>query len=199
MKEYEAYAARGFGEAHFMIAVMYANAQGVPRDTARAINYDQAVALYEQAGDRGESEALYRAGLLFRDGRGVKQSDVEALSWLLEAAGHGNAKAMRAAARLLETGAAPDPAAARDWFCQAAIADEGKLAALAGQASSSPADERFLVSQLALLERCSAGRNAHRAAALMARLGANVAPALLAKGRDMARGPTTSGALNDAD
>ncbi|KAG0260127.1 hypothetical protein DFQ27_003736 [Actinomortierella ambigua] len=46
-----------------------------------------------QAAERGDAEAQFNLGLMYEHGRGVEQSDVEAIKWYTKAANQGNSKA----------------------------------------------------------------------------------------------------------
>ena len=62
---------------------MYGLGQGVERD------YTEARKWYRLAADKGQSNALYSLGLIYKEGLGVKQNYSKALKWFLLAAEQG--------------------------------------------------------------------------------------------------------------
>ncbi|KAG0232610.1 hypothetical protein BGW41_001771, partial [Actinomortierella wolfii] len=53
----------------------------------------EAVAWYRKAADQGDAGAQYNLGYMYRNGRGVEQSNIEAVAWYRKAADQGNATA----------------------------------------------------------------------------------------------------------
>jgi len=83
----------GHAEGQFQLANMYAFGFGVPRDEA---DPDRAAARWYFAAARQEHpEAQYSLGILFFSGKGVMQSNEEALRWFRRAANHGHHDAQR--------------------------------------------------------------------------------------------------------
>jgi soluble lytic murein transglycosylase-like protein len=75
-------------------AQRYEHAEGVPRDTERAM------LLYCRAADRGHAGAAFDIGWMYFNGRGVPQDDAAAARWFAAAAGRGHAQAARLMQRL---------------------------------------------------------------------------------------------------
>jgi hypothetical protein len=65
------------------LAARYENGEGVPRD------YSQALTLYCQAADRGDSKAFLSIGWMYMNGRGVAADDSLAVRWFKKAAESG--------------------------------------------------------------------------------------------------------------
>lgn len=76
MKEYEIYAARGFGHADFMIATMFANGQGVARDVEMAIKHAK------RAADHGAPEGFALIALLYDSDKSGIKDEKNAVEWL---------------------------------------------------------------------------------------------------------------------
>jgi hypothetical protein len=88
-----------------------------------------AVGGWRAAADQGHAEAQYNLGVMFEQGRGVAQSDVEAARWFRKAADQGNAGAQYNMGGMFSQGrcvAQSDVEAAR-WFRKAA--DQGHAGA----------------------------------------------------------------------
>lgn len=83
----------GHAEAQYQLANMYAFEFGVPRDET---DPDRAAARwYFEAARQGHPDAQYSLGILFFSGKGVMQSNEEALRWFRRAANHGHRDAQR--------------------------------------------------------------------------------------------------------
>jgi TPR repeat protein len=88
-----------------------------------------AVGGWRAAADQGHAQAQYNLGVMFDQGRGVAQSDVEAARWYRKAADQGNAEAQNNLGIMFAQGrgvAQSDAKAAR-WFRKAA--DQGNAGA----------------------------------------------------------------------
>ena len=66
---------------------MYANGDGVPKDSFEAVKW------YRKAAEQGHADAQYNLGLAYRYGRGVPKDDAEAVKWYWKAAEQGDAEA----------------------------------------------------------------------------------------------------------
>jgi len=51
------------------------------------------VKLFRQAADKGNAQAQYNLGIMYKNGQGVKRDDKEAVKWFQRAADQGHAKA----------------------------------------------------------------------------------------------------------
>ncbi|MGO8943332.1 MAG: J domain-containing protein [Syntrophobacteraceae bacterium] len=122
-KQFNALADRGDAEAQFLLGVMYAGGQGVPKNDAEAAkryrkaadqgyaksqynlglmyakgegvpeDYAEAVKWFRKAADQGDVEAQFLLGVMYADGEGVEENDAEAVKWYGKAADQGYAKA----------------------------------------------------------------------------------------------------------
>ena len=85
---------QGDASAQFMLGVMYADGQGVPKD------YAQAVKWYRLAADRGYARAQFNLGLMYASGQGVPKDYALAYMWCnLAAAGASDADARERAVK----------------------------------------------------------------------------------------------------
>jgi len=66
---------QGNAIAQFVLGLMYAEGQGVPKDN------EEATRLYRLAADQGNADAQYNLGLMYDNGQGVPQDDKEAAKW----------------------------------------------------------------------------------------------------------------------
>jgi soluble lytic murein transglycosylase-like protein len=87
-------AADGDASAQFAEAQRYENAEGVPRDYARALE------LYCEAARQGHADATYAVAWMFLNGRGVQHDDAIGAGWLRLAAERGHAHALKMLVRL---------------------------------------------------------------------------------------------------
>lgn len=73
------------------------------------------------SGSAGDAEAQYYLGLMYVNGRGVKQDDFEAVKWYRQAAEHGNIKAQvqLGFAYILGKGVQVNKSLATEWFGKA--------------------------------------------------------------------------------
>jgi hypothetical protein len=79
----------GSAALQFVMAQRYENAEGVPRDYAKAL------AFYCAAAEQGHAGAAYGVGWIFLNGRGVPHSDAMGAAWLRVAAARGEPHALR--------------------------------------------------------------------------------------------------------
>jgi TPR repeat protein len=88
------------------------------------------MSLQDVAG-RGDAVSLYRIGLAFRDGDGIRQDYIRSLLWFRHAAGMGNADAQYALGDLYENalGVGRSAAQARFWYARAATLGNTQAAA----------------------------------------------------------------------
>jgi hypothetical protein len=87
-KAYRQAADQGNDGAQFILGVMYANGQGVPRDQAEAVRW------YVKAAQQGDAGAQYSLAVAYRDGKGVAQDAAQADLWFRKAAAQGDARAI---------------------------------------------------------------------------------------------------------
>ena len=84
-KLYRPLAKQGNAEAQFYLGVMYANGEGMPRDTAKAIEF------YRLAAEQGDVLARRLLGVMYDTGQGVPRDYKEAAKWYRLAAEQGGA------------------------------------------------------------------------------------------------------------
>lgn len=96
------------------------------RDHAAALNQSRAAA------ERGDARAQYAVGLIYEDGRGVKQDFREAVRWYRLAAAQGEWKAQTGLAWMyaIGEGVPQDYVRAHVWFAFAAVSASGHDAAM---------------------------------------------------------------------
>jgi Sel1 repeat len=109
-------AERGDARAQSTLGLMYARAQGVPRDDVEAARW------FRLAADQGNGEAQFNLGLMYAKGRGVPQDQAEAARWYRLAADRGHAQAQYDLGFLYATGEgmSQDYVNAHMWFNLAA-------------------------------------------------------------------------------
>src|SRR6202046_3547790 len=85
-------------------------------------DYATALPLLGQLADQGSAQAQYRLGSMYDAGRGVVQSDAEALKWYRMAAEQGNASAQYDLALMYDKGqgVAQNYTEAAKWYVKAA-------------------------------------------------------------------------------
>lgn len=76
LKEWQPLAERGDARAQFNLGVIHFNAQGVPHDTTKAVEW------YRAAADQGYGPAQAGLAFLYETGQGLLQNYVEAYKWL---------------------------------------------------------------------------------------------------------------------
>ena len=118
-------AARGHADSQYLYGNYYArgDGEGFPKDDAKAAYW------YECAAKQGHTGGIYRLGVQFMYGRGVKRDFQRGWDLTEKAAELGNADAMLMMGAMIETGETDvkDPAAALDWYGKAA--DKGNAEA----------------------------------------------------------------------
>ena len=85
----EALLENGSAAVQFVMAQRFENAEGVPRDYAKAL------AFYCAAAEQGHAGAAYGVGWIFLNGRGVPHSDAIGAAWLRVAVERGEPHALR--------------------------------------------------------------------------------------------------------
>lgn len=80
LRKWQPLAKKGDVDAQYNLAVMYANGQGVPKDTAEARKWLREPVM------RGHAGAQFLLGLMFAHGLGVERDLVKAVSWYRKAA-----------------------------------------------------------------------------------------------------------------
>ena len=132
-------AIEGVAEAQYALAVLYENGRGVSQDPVRALLW------YHSAAEQGHAPAQYNLGVFHLEARGVPRNYAEALRWFTRAADQRLWQAAFNLGVLRERGVlgAPDPAAARAHYRQAAALEgapaAARLAALAAGDAAAPA------------------------------------------------------------
>jgi hypothetical protein len=123
-EEIKAKADGGDAAAQLKLGKLYANGDGVKRDTKAAANY------YRLAADQGNAQAQIALGELHEAGQGVPKDIAEAAKWYRKAAEQGNSAGQYALAvmYLMGTGVPKDDAEALKWY--RASADQGYALAL---------------------------------------------------------------------
>ncbi|MGZ5915729.1 MAG: peptidoglycan-binding protein [Methyloceanibacter sp.] len=172
-------AANGDAKAQYVIALCFAEGQGVPQ------NWTEAARWLGFAAASGLAPAQYRLAVLYERGQGISKDTGKARSWYLRAAEQGNIKAMHNLG-VAEGDAAdgkPDYAAAAKWYAEAA--------------SYGLADSQF---NLAVLEEHGLGvqKNLPEAYKWFSLAAAN-GDAEAAKRRDLVKLELPAPALNDAE
>ena len=84
---FQNYAAQVNAAAQFLLGLMYANGEGVPKDDAEAVRW------YRLAAEQGLAAAQFGLGLMYANGKGVPKDDAEAVRWYRLAAEQGYAAA----------------------------------------------------------------------------------------------------------
>ena len=90
---------QGFALAQRSIGFMYANANGVAQDLAKAVTW------LRRAADRCDADAQFALGTLYANGQGMKQSETESLRWLRIAAAQNHPDARARLNELAKSGA----------------------------------------------------------------------------------------------
>ena len=105
--------------------------------------YATALKLFEAAARKGNPEAQYTLGFMYRDGRGTKRDDVKAMAWYRKSAEQGYAPAEYNLGLMYAQGdgTKPDPATAQNWFRRAA--DHGSVEAKVKLAEMAVLEEKF--------------------------------------------------------
>ena len=88
-KEFAALAEQGDTYAQTILALLYADGQGVPQD------YKQAVKWYTKSAEQGNTTAQSNLGAMYAKGQGVPQDNVYTHMWFNLAAANGNETASK--------------------------------------------------------------------------------------------------------
>lgn len=84
---YQEAAARGYGDALFMLGMISANCDDVPRDAVKAAEW------FRQAAEQGHSDAQFKLGAMYASGDGAPKDAAKAEGWWQKAAAQGHASA----------------------------------------------------------------------------------------------------------
>ena len=84
---YQEAAAQGYGDALFMLGMISANCDDVPRDAAKAVEW------FRQAAEQGHSDAQFKLGVMYASGDGAPTDVATAVEWWQKAAAQGHASA----------------------------------------------------------------------------------------------------------
>jgi TPR repeat protein len=105
--------------------------------------YTTALKLFEAAAQKGNPEAQYTLGFMYRDGRGTRRDDSKAMAWYRKAAEQGYAPAEYNLGLMYAQGdgTKADPAAAQRWFRRAA--DHGSVEARVKLGEIAVLEEQF--------------------------------------------------------
>ena len=89
LAEFRPLAEQGDPKAHYYLAKMYGQGQGVPQD------YTEAMKWFRLAADQGYAGAQSNLGFMYEQGKGVSQDYQEAVRWYRLAADQGEAVAQK--------------------------------------------------------------------------------------------------------
>ena len=83
---------------------------------------EEVVKRYRKAAEQGDADVQYNLGMMYFEGRGIEEDDVEAAKWYRKAAEQGNAKAQNELGDMYEygVGVEQDDAEAVKWYRKAA-------------------------------------------------------------------------------
>lgn len=84
---YQEAAAQGHGDALFMLGMISANCDGVPRDAGKAVEW------FRKAAEQGHSDAQFKLGVMYASGDGIPKDVTGAVEWWQKAAVQGHASA----------------------------------------------------------------------------------------------------------
>ncbi len=84
LRWYRLAAEQGHIEAQYNLAMMYAEARGVPQNNTEAVNW------FRLAARQGYADAQYRLGLAYDGGQGIPENNVRSYVWLSVSAAQGN-------------------------------------------------------------------------------------------------------------
>ena len=106
----------GNPSAQAALASRYLAGDGVPKDAAKALAWNQ------KSASQGNAVAQWHLGTLYRDGTGVTRDAAKGAEWIRKSAAQGNADAEYELGRMYKHGAglAQDPAIAVGWLKQSA-------------------------------------------------------------------------------
>jgi TPR repeat protein len=150
LQEWQPLADAGNARAQLGMGVLYANGQGVEKNTQQAVSwfrraaeagnaeaqlhlgaayylgngvardYRQAVAWYGKAAQQGNADAQFLYGQFYATGQGLQQSDSQALVWFLKAAAQGHVQAQYNAGVIYASSLMQDYEQATFWMGKAA-------------------------------------------------------------------------------
>lgn len=84
LRWYRLAAEQGHIEAQYNLAMMYAEARGIPQNNTEAVNW------FRLAARQGYADAQYRLGLAYDSGQGIPENNVRSYVWLSVSAAQGN-------------------------------------------------------------------------------------------------------------
>lgn len=84
---YQKAAAQGYGDALFMLGMISANCDDVPRNAAKAVEW------FRQAAEQGHSDAQFKLGVMYASGDGAPKDVAKAVECWQKAAAQGHASA----------------------------------------------------------------------------------------------------------
>lgn len=84
---YQEAAAQGYGDALFMLGMISANCDDVPRDAAKAVEW------FRQAAKQDHSDAQFKLGVMYASGDGAPKDVAKAVEWWQKAAAQGHTSA----------------------------------------------------------------------------------------------------------
>lgn len=84
---YQEAAAQGYGNALFMLGMISANCDDVPRDATKAVEW------FRQAAEQGHSDAQFKLGVMYASGDGAPKDVAKAVEWWQKAAAQGHVSA----------------------------------------------------------------------------------------------------------
>ena len=106
----------GNAEAQFSLGAMYAKGEGVPKDTAKAVEW------YQKAAEQGYADAQLKLGVMYAISEGVPKDAAKAVEWFQKAAEQGNADAQFSLGWMYDSGEGvpKDSVKAAEWYQKAA-------------------------------------------------------------------------------
>lgn len=106
----------GNASAQFALGAMYANGEGMPKDSGQAVTW------YRKAAEQGYAGAQFNLGVMYENGQGVAQDAAQAVAWYRKAAEQGYADAQFNLGVMYANGQGipKDEAQAAAWFRKAA-------------------------------------------------------------------------------
>ena len=116
LREWRPLAEQGHPWTQFMLGLMYADGEGVPKDDTEAVKW------YRKAAEQGEALAQTNLGVMYDNGKGVPEDDAEAVKWYRKAAEQGEALAQAKLGLKYDTGEGvpEDDVEAVKWYRKAA-------------------------------------------------------------------------------
>jgi TPR repeat protein len=134
VRMFREFADQGLDIAQYHLGVMYANGQGVERDSKEATRW------YRKAADNGMREAKANLGIMYYFGQGVEQDYTEALKFCCQAAEEGDNRAQFLVDAMYAEGhgVSPDVKAAELWLLKSAEQGNVRAQASLGQCTLQP-------------------------------------------------------------